>query len=214
MKRFLYRLRKGFMPLTAALALSSGTVGCHSCWLCGHGGHGGFGGGKEGKHRIDNCADVPQGAIPLPAGSYLRAYHARHENKAEMDDFVIYTNEWSYEDDLDLGPWGWAHFGRMLMRLPSSPFAIMIQADPSLELNAKRRSRIIAELESAGIPNPESRVIVLTPQAEGLFGAEAERKLQKAIEQFGAGGGSSVGGGGGGGLGGFGGGGGGYGGFR
>ena len=69
MNRFINRLQKSLVMLILALGMTSAIVGC--CHHCGgHGGLGRFGG-------IDNGADVPKGAIPLPAGAYLRAYNAR-----------------------------------------------------------------------------------------------------------------------------------------
>jgi hypothetical protein len=174
MNRFVQRLQKCLVLLALLLGATSAIVGCHLCTKCG------------GKHdwshlHVDNCSDIEKGSIPLPAGSYQRAWNARQENKAEMDDFVIYTNEWSLDNDLELGPWGAAHLHRMIVRLPNSPFAIMLQPDPSTEVNAQRRAKIVADLEAVGIADAQARVVVQMPEAEGLFGDESEIKYFRML---------------------------------
>lgn len=190
MNWLVHRLQKSLVLLALVLGATSTIVGCHLCTSCGGGGH------NWSNLCVDNCADIPKGAIPLPAGSYLRAWNARQENKAEIDDFVIYTNEWSLDDDLELGPWGAAHLMRMIPRLPNSPFAIILQPDPSAEVNTRRRAKIINDLDAAGIPDAPARVVVAMPEAEGLFGDEAEPKYYRMInpQQSGQGGGFAGGG--------------------
>jgi len=52
--------------------------------------------------HIDNCADIPKGAIPAPPGTFATEWYARQAGKAEADDFVFYYNEW-LDDQLFLG---------------------------------------------------------------------------------------------------------------
>lgn len=193
MNWLVHRLQKSLVLLALVLGATSTIVGCHLCTTCG----GGVGARDWSALHVDNCSDIPKGAIPLPAGSYLRAWNARQENKAEIDDFVIYTNEWSLDDDLELGPWGAAHLMRMIPRLPNSPFAIILQPDPSAEVNTRRRAKIINDLDAAGIPDAPARVVVAMPEAEGLFGDEAEPKYYRMIysQRNNQGGGTFVGGG-------------------
>src|SRR5215207_5284402 len=114
MNRFASRL----LQIAGLLAAASVVVGCHG--LCG---------GRGGNCDVDNCSDIPQGAIPLPVGSYARAYWARQADKAEIDDFVIYTNEWSLDDDLQLGPYGTRHLARTAARMPVTPYPVILQPD-------------------------------------------------------------------------------------
>ncbi|MEJ5277074.1 MAG: hypothetical protein WHU94_14280, partial [Thermogemmata sp.] len=96
---------------------------CHQCWYNAH---------------IDNCADIPKGAIPAPVGTFTTEWQARQAGKAEADDFVFYYNEW-LDDQAVLGPYGGEHLDRVIPRLPYVPFQIIIQPEPDKPaLNARR----------------------------------------------------------------------------
>ncbi len=167
---------------------------------------------------VDNCSDIPRGAIPAPAGAHTLNYLNRQADKAEADDFAIYYNEWAH-GTVEFGPFGATHIEQIAKRLPAVAFPVVIQPvvpdekDPdgvskARELNAARKARVIDLLTKAKIENAKDRVIVAYPTAEGLFGEEGERIYPQMIQNQGGGGG----GGGGFGGGGFGGGGGGFGG--
>ena len=171
--------------------------------------------------HVDNCSDIPKGAIPPPPGAYTLNYLNRQADKAEADDFAIYYNEWAH-GTVEFGPFGTTHIEQIAKRLPSVSFPVVIQPvvpdekDPdgvskARELNAARKARVIDLLTTAKIENAKDRVIVAYPTAEGLFGEEGERIYPQMIQNQGGGGGG-LGGQGGFGGGGFGGGGGGFGG--
>jgi hypothetical protein len=189
---------------------------------------------KCGKHKchgkcgIDNCADIPKGAIPTHPGTYVNAYLNKSADKAELDDFVLYYNEFKDSEPV-LGPFGRRHLAQIIARLPTVPFPVVIQPTPDhlkatntpyhpedkdidpRQLDQARRKAVVDLLCQAKIPNAEERVVVGIPTAEGLFGEEGERiypmMLQNQLGGFGGGFGAY------GGLGGFGGGFGGLGGF-
>jgi hypothetical protein len=172
----------------AGLMLPGLLAGCHhhDKWWC-----------------VDNCATIPPGAIPAPCGTYVRRAHDIQSAKAEADDFTIYKHEWLLAGK-ELGPYGRYHLNELVRRLPGVPFPVVIQPTPDGELNEARRKLIVHYLDLYGIPDAEQRVLVAFPQAEGLYGEEAERVYQQILE-----GGQNIGFGGlfGGGLGGLGGGG-------
>jgi hypothetical protein len=241
-----WRLRLA-VGLVVALAATTGCLHKHKqavsadecgddatgkCKACGkHGCH--------GKCRIDNCADIPCGAIPTHAGTYVNAYLNKQADKAELDDFVLYYNEFR-DGEAQLGPFGRRHLAQIIARLSSVPFPVVIQPEPehlqatntpnnpedkkvdARQVDQMRRKVVIDLLCQAKIPNAEERVVVGIPTAEGLFGEEAERiypqMMQNQLGGFGGGYGaygglgSGYGGGFGGGFGGFGGFGGGFGG--
>ncbi|MER3416616.1 MAG: hypothetical protein C4297_10440 [Gemmataceae bacterium] len=129
---------------------------------------------------VDNCSDVPPGALPAPAGTYVREFQNVQAGKAEMDDFVIYKHEW-YMGGKDLGPYGLYHLDQIARRLPEVPFPVMIQAHADPELNEARRQTVIAQLAMRGIQDAQERVVVGYPAAEGLYGEEAEWMYEQMI---------------------------------
>jgi hypothetical protein len=162
---------------------------CHKCGK--HGCH--------GKCKIDNCADIPAGAIPATAGTYTNAYLNKQADKAEVDDFVIYYNEWKVEA-ATLGPFGRSHLAQMIARLPTVPFPVIIQPEPehlqatntapnpedkridARALDQMRRQVVVDLLCQANVPNAKERVVVGVPTAEGLFGEEGERIYPQMIQ--------------------------------
>ena len=121
----------------------------------------------------DECATIPKGALPEPNGTFVREFGKRQTFKAAFDDFVIYSNEW-LDDGKELGPAGTYHIQQIIRRLPTVPFPVMIQVDPDPEKNAARRSLIVNALAMAGVPDPEQRVLIGFPGAEGLYGEEGQ----------------------------------------
>lgn len=172
--------------------------------------------------RVDNCSDIPQGAIPAPNGYFVRKWQSQQITKAEADDFTIYLHEW-YKGGTEPGPYGRYHLDNICKRLPSVPFPVVIQPGESDEINAQRRSLVVARLLNSGIADADQRVILARPIPGGTYGDEAERIYNQMIQNqgtnsgfnspFGFGGGAGGFGGGFGGFGGFGGGFGGRGGF-
>ncbi len=124
--------------------------------------------------NIDNAADIPKGAIPAPNGAYVNRFVELQAAKAEADDFVIYRHEW-YMGGNELGPYGQYHLNLIIKRLPTVPFPVLIQAQFDPAANEARRQMIVYYLTAAGVPEAELRVIVGFPEAEGLYGEEAER---------------------------------------
>jgi hypothetical protein len=137
---------------------------------------------------VDRCASIPKGAIPPPLGTSARAVMTVQATKAEADDFVIYKYEWCAEDGKALGPFGSYHLGQIIRRLPTVPFPVLIQVHPDEAVNLARREFIVQQLAFAGIPDPDQRVIVGFPTAEGLYGEEAEfiydRLIQGSANQY------------------------------
>jgi hypothetical protein len=124
----------------------------------------------------NTCSDcngrVPRGLLPAPTGTFTREYYHAQAQKAEADDFVIYNQEW-YLGGRDLGPYGAYHVGQIAKRLPEVPFPVVIQPSTDAQLDLARRDLIIMKLAECGIPQPDQRVVLGFPDAEGLYGEEA-----------------------------------------
>jgi hypothetical protein len=123
---------------------------------------------------IDQCPNIPPGAIPPPTGTHTRRLQDQQAAKAEMDDFVIYKHEWHMGGN-QLGPYGRYHIHLIAQRLPTVPFPVMLQTDGNASLNQERRALVVQFLQQAGMADAEQRVVMGFPEAEGLYGEEGER---------------------------------------
>ncbi len=141
---------------------------------------------RRGFH--DPCATIPPGALPAPNGSSVRAWFGKQAALAEEDDFVIYSHEW-YMGGIQLGPYGQYHVSRIIHRLPSVPFAVILQVDGKPDVILNRRLVIVNALLHAGITDAEQRVVVDFPKAEGLRGDEIPRVFQRGVGGRGSAGG-------------------------
>ncbi|MCS6853092.1 MAG: hypothetical protein NZ700_18200 [Gemmataceae bacterium] len=157
-----------------SLALPSLLVGCAS------------GGGSQW-WNVDNCSRIPRGAIPEPVGSKVLRFQNVQAGKAEADDFVIYKHEW-FLDGQELGPYGRYHLNLIARRLPEVPFPVVVQQSNDEALNEARRQVIIRELAVRGILDAPERVIVAFPEAEGMYGEQAEATFQRMMTGGGGGG--------------------------
>lgn len=121
-------------------------------------------------------ADIPKGAVPAPLGTASCQWQNEQAARAEQDYFVIYGNEWRYgrdEDGTRLGPFGTRHLEELAERLPHEPFPIVIDRSEDAELDQARKFAVVSYLESKGLPDAESRVVVGRGEANALYGVEA-----------------------------------------
>jgi len=162
------------LPLWArpGLVLPVFLAGC----LC----RGGGTGGGIGSGIADKCATIPAGAIPQPLGTHTNELLSRQVKKAEMDQFVIYLYEWQ-GDSPNFGPFGSRHIERIAGRLPQATFPVVIEPDCDRGINEARRLTVIAYLEQKGIATASEVVRIGYPQAEGLYGDEAERIYRQLL---------------------------------
>lgn len=122
----------------------------------------------------DNCADIPCGAIPPPAGTYSCQWQREQAARAQQDFYVIHEYEWSMAGE-KLGPDGRRHVGAIASHLGEGPQQVMVAESDNDKLNAARRKAIIENLQKLGVFDAENRVVVGESQAEGLYGQEAVR---------------------------------------
>jgi hypothetical protein len=207
------------LSIIALLFTTGAATGCRSAPCVGencNGTHGLF----RSTCTIDNCANVPYGALPEPLGVFVRNFQHAQTTKAGGDTFVLYEKEWRTgakdpdEFSTILGPEGVRHLNRLVDALPTVSGPIIIEPTGNRKLNYEQRhelderryQQVVTQLYLEGIEHPEARVVVAYPRAEGLFGDEAPlhypQVLFPAQSLFGFGGLGGFGGG----LGGFGGG--------
>ncbi len=134
--------------------------------------------------------DIPDGAHPQPVGASVRDFFGRQARKAEQDDFVIYRYEWQSDGSTALNDWGQRRFNELVPRLSHEPFDIVIQPSDNGRLDEARQRTLVSLIAREGIVNPNDRVVVAWPDAEGLYGEEARQISEGAIQREGAGGGA------------------------
>jgi hypothetical protein len=164
-------------PLWIAVCLLAAAGAAHgqACPTCD--GDGDFGLGSPGRSRpwwcVDNCAQIPPGAQPAPNGTYVNRWFFLQDQKAELDDFVIYQNMW-FRGGTELGPMGRYYLDLISNRMGRHPMPIVVETSHDDRLDEARREVVVTLLERRGLTDP-TRVIVAYPIAEGLIGEEAPR---------------------------------------
>jgi hypothetical protein len=156
-----------------------------------------------------NCDDIAAGAIPRPAGTYTCQWQSAQIARATQGKMVVFENEW-YLGGQELGPEGQKHIARIAKLISANEYPVVVEPHFDTQrnafdesLNEARRLAVVDRLTRVGVPNPESRVIVGLPEAEGLYGPEAQRygnmRMMGGFNLLGGGGlGGGLGGGGGG----------------
>jgi len=135
---------------------------------------------QAGGRCTDNCANIPKGAQPAPAGTYVNKFIEIQANLAEADDFVLYKHMW-FMGGNTLGPLGRYQLELMAKRLPNEPFPVVIETSKNDAVDEARREAILSMLAARGFADP-TRVIVAFPVAEGLYGEEAPRIYNGIIQ--------------------------------
>jgi hypothetical protein len=152
--------------------------GCYDA-CCGDGR--GFGGGGGLWAERGSKYAIPPGAIPELTGEKTRRIREVQESLAEMDDFVIYENEWLY-GGTQPGPYGKYHLAQILKRLPGVEFPVLIQICPDDATNEARRLLVSQYLQTNGILDADARVIIGYPEPGGLYGNEAIAAYRRGYE--------------------------------
>ena len=130
----------------------------------------------------DHCADIPPGAIPLPAGSYTQQWHAAQSEAAARDLFTIYGADWRAHT-AKLGPFGERRLEQMMERLQACPNPVLIEKSDSPDLDEARRRTVIEALAVRGFTDAGQRVVVGYSEAYSLYGLEAKSVARPAFDR-------------------------------
>lgn len=122
----------------------------------------------------DQCADIPKGAIPPPAGTYSCQWQTEQIGRTKQDFFVVHEYEW-YLAGQQLGPDGKKHLRAVANRLGDSSQHVIVAASNNDKLNENRRKAVVENLKKLGVPDADVRVLIGDSVAEGLYGQEAVR---------------------------------------
>jgi hypothetical protein len=117
------------------------------------------------------------GILPEPNGFFTRQIEEAQAEKAEASDFVVTLNEWTM-DGLELGPHGQRHLAAMARRLTTGPgpvnYPVVLEPGCDPAVNDTRRQVLVTCLARNGVADADQRVIIAYPQAEYLYGDQAE----------------------------------------
>lgn len=118
-----------------------------------------------------DCRDIPKGALPRPAGTYVCQWTDAETSRAAADNFVIYQYEWI---DAKLGPFGQRHIPRIAQQLPLVPCPVVVEPSGDAKLDQQRRQAVFEAL-SKYADISDDRIILGNSEALGLPGYEAQR---------------------------------------
>jgi hypothetical protein len=150
--------------------------------------------GCRGTAHTPAGADLPRGAIPMPAGSFACQWQTAQTHRADEDDFVFYSSEWSGPTAI-LSPAGQRHLEQILPRLATQPAAVLVvESSGDAELDALRQKTLLEQAAALGLALPPPCVTIASPRAEGLLGLEAPRMARGYVQTGLPGGGGMSGG--------------------
>lgn len=162
-----------------------------------------------------------QVSAPTPLGAEVDNPMMQQEHNAEAAKFVVYMHEFELNRTDEQGrEHGWRlnedgedHLKQIAMGIKHGiDFPVVVERSRSSvkagtdyefpvhyneELDAKRRTIIVAVLERMGVADAEQRVVVAPAFSEGFTGTEASRAYNRGINGGGVGGGGGGAGGGG-----------------
>jgi hypothetical protein len=116
-----------------------------------------------------DCRDIPKGALPPPAGTYVCQWTDAETSRAAADKFVIYQYEWI---DGKLGPFGQRHIPQIAQQLPLVQCPVVVEPSGDAKLDQQRRQAVFEALSKyANIS--DDRIVLGHSEALGLPGYEA-----------------------------------------
>ena len=145
------------LPLTAVLALVFATVGCSN---------------HRGILGVDDCADVPPGAVPEIAGTKVCNWQTVQTENAFRDQMVLYHCDFVGRTS-ELSP---AAKERLARRVSSDDMGVndwVIEPTQEAELDRIRVQSVMNQLATLGVA--EVNVVIGNPPALGLRGPLAEQ---------------------------------------
>ena len=140
--------------------------------------------GRGGILGVDQCADIPCGAIPEPAGTKVCAWQSAQVQSAIADQTVLYQADFVDRTD-QLSPAARQRIGRHATSGLGTQLPWVIEPSGDPDLDASRVAAVNLALSQQNITAVE--VQIATPAALGLRGPLAEQ----VAGRVGSGGGSN-----------------------
>ena len=164
--------------------------------------------------QVDECASIPKGAIPPPAGHHIHLWQQAQTASAAADQGVFYQNEFLAKS-AKLSSSGEMHMAKLIHQSLAAAIPILVEASKDPMLDEARRQQLGTTFAEVGVNLQQEQISVGKPAARGLDGFRAQQAVRSSMGNGGGGAGGGgqgntgggMGGGGGGAGGGFGGGG-------
>ena len=150
--------------------------------------------------RVDECASIPKGAIPPPAGRHVQLWQQAQTASAAADQGVFYQNEF-LSKSAKLTSSGEEHVAKLIHRSLADSIPIVVEASQDPTLDEARRQQLGTTFADVGVNLQQEQISIGKPAARGLDGFRAQQAVRSSMGN-GGGGGMGGGGMGGGGMGG------------
>lgn len=174
---------------------ASGCDGCGRCHGCARGGACGDRGrcapcGRCDGHchdrlrrLYDRITDPHDGCYcPTPYGATVNAILDVQKSKGKAAQMVLYHYDFE-PDGANLTCRGTIQVHKLGQMMMEHPHPLVIEpADCNAELDAARRSAVLAALHQLNIPVAEERVVVAAPPSAGLRGDQAHEVHQQSLQ--------------------------------
>ncbi len=128
----------------------------------------------QGICNVDRCADVPCGAIPAPAGSYLCNWQQAQVASASIDLGVFYQSDF-VGDSVNLSPSAEQQVARLVQQGAVGTIPIVIEPSNDPQRDAGRVYMLASAFSAAGYPMSADHIQVAHPAAIGLEGFQAQQ---------------------------------------
>ena len=130
--------------------------------------------GNQGIRGVDNCADIPKGAIPVEAGTYVAQWQQAQVDQASLDRGVLYQADFIGKTD-SLGPAAKMNLARMITEGTIQTVPLVIEPSNDSQLDMSRAASVAATLSASGWPVSPDQIQIAYPVALGLDGFRAQQ---------------------------------------
>ena len=128
----------------------------------------------KGIKGVDNCAEIPCGAIPAGPGTHVSQWQQSQVGKAALDRGVFYQADFISRTDT-LSPAAKKNLARMIQKGTVGAVPLFIEASEEPQLDAARARTVASVLSASGIPTSPDQIQIAYPTALGLDGFRAQQ---------------------------------------
>ena len=128
----------------------------------------------KGIKGVDNCAEIPCGAIPAGPGAHVSQWQQAQVGKAALDRGVFYQADFISRTDT-LSPAAKKNLARMIQNGTVGAVPLFIEASEEPQLDAARARAVASVLSASGIPTSPDQIQIAYPTALGLDGFRAQQ---------------------------------------
>lgn len=157
--------------------------GCLALFGCRH---------YQGILGVDQCAEIPNGAVPRPVGTSLAAWQQTQVAAAFPDQGVFYQADFVGTTD-QLGPAAEKHVARLVQQGVIGKVPIVVEPSGDSARDAARALSLGRAFAQAGLDLPAEQIQIAYPPAIGLDSFRAQQVARTASRGTNRGGGNATG---------------------